>query len=247
MMSDGRAFFMRKLLLLGLFALCSSSFATQLTAISGTYRYVPDEAVKEHCKKHKQPIAKGELILRDDFSFSLAVNDQDGIQQTLGTYIVENDLVRFSVETGIGRDLPHVMRVGPRGLNGKGAAFSRVVVKTSSAGVKTVEIKSAVTAPVDVPAGRIEGTWNVFRNGAEDRTIRMTFTANGRFHFTGVGVSSAGEYAFEPETSIFVLTYREIDGQKLEEGVRISKRVLLEEEGASFTIEKCTYRRASSK
>lgn len=248
---------MRNLIFLGLFALTSLSSAAQLTSIVGGYRYVPDDSVKEHCRKHKLMVPKGELILRDNFTFCLAVNDQDGIQQTLGTYVIENDLVRFTVETGIGRDLPHVMRIGQRGLNGKGAAFSRIVVKTSPGGVATPEVKTPganpgatpvtvnVAIPASVPSSRIDGAWNVYRNGLEDRTIRMTFTANGRFKFTGVGVSSAGEYSFEPESSVFVLTYREIDGQKLQDGVRITKRILLEEEGTSFTIEKCTYRRAS--
>lgn len=241
---------MRRLLLLGLFALTSLSSA-QVQSIVGGYRYVPDDAVKEHCKKHKLIVPKGELILREDFTFSLAVNDQEGIQQTLGTYVVENDLVRFNVETGIGRDLPHVMRIGQRGLNGKGAAFSRIVVKSS--GVATTVVKETapvavnVSVPSAAPSGRIDGTWTVYRNGTEDRSIRMTFTANGRFKFTGVGVSSAGEYTFEPGSAIFTIIYREIDGQRIEEGLNLTKRILLEEEGTSFTIEKCVYRRASGR
>jgi hypothetical protein len=240
---------MRKLLLLGLFALTSLSSAVQVQSIVGSYRYVPDDAVKEHCRKHKLTVPKGELILREDFTFSLAVNDHDGIQQTLGTYVVENDLVRFNVETGIGRDLPHVLRVGQRGLNGKGAAYSRVVVKSSST-TPVVRPPVAVVEPITpapAPSGRIDGAWTAYRNGVEDRTIRMTFTPNGRFRFTGVGVSSAGEYRFDPESSIFTLTYREVDGQRLPDGGSFTKRVLLEEEGTSFTIEKCLYRRASGK
>lgn len=240
---------MRKLLLLGLFALTSLSSAAQLQSIAGSYRYVPDEAVKEHCRKHKLAVPKGELILRDDFTFGLAVNDNEGIQQTLGTYVVEGDLIRFNVETGIGRDLPHVMRIGPRGLNGKGAAFSRVVAKATATKtpVPTPSATVNVVVPAEAPAGRIDGAWTAYRNGIEDRTIRMTFTANGRFRFTGVGVSSAGEYRFDPESSTFTLTYREVDGQPLPDGGSFTKRILLEEEGTSFTIEKCLYRRASGK
>ncbi|MGV3615310.1 MAG: hypothetical protein ACO1SV_08250 [Fimbriimonas sp.] len=245
---------MRKFLVLGLFALCSLSSAAQTLAIVGGYRYVPDDAVKEHCRKHRLPLPKGELVLRDDFTFSLVVNDRDGVAKTLGTYVVENDLVRFTVEEGLGRDLPHVMRLSQRGMNGKGAAFSRIVVKVGGPGpIAAVKTVTPPPAPVVAPeppmaaGSRIEGVWTSYRNGLEDKSIKMTFFPSGRFKFTGLGVSSAGEYAFDPGSAIFVLTYREIDGQRLEDGVNISKRILLEEEGTSFTIEKFQYRRASGR
>jgi hypothetical protein len=231
---------MRGIFLLALGALSTSASSFEAPTATGSYRLVPDDAVREHCRKHRLPLPKGQLTLRSDRTFTLSVNDEDGVRRTYGSYAVEQDLVRFSVEDGLGQELPHVMRLGPRGLNGRGAAFARIMTTPKPAEVDAAPIE----APTPGPASRLEGTWTAARNGLEDPTIRMTFLPGGRFRFTGLGVSLAGEYAFQSESSLFILTYREIDGQRVEDTVHIVKRVLLEEEGASFTIEKYVYHRS---
>jgi hypothetical protein len=251
---------MRRFLLLGLCALSTIASAFEAQPAAGNYRFVPDDAIKEHCRKHKLPLPKGELVLRDDNTFTLSMNDEDGVHRTYGSYVVEKDLIRFSVEDGLGQELPHVMRLGPRGLNGRGAAFARSIAGSAPPAKPTTDPEVAPTAAPAAPlapkapmpptapttpmAGRLEGAWTASHNGIEDRTVRITFLPNGRFKYVGMGVSSAGEYAFEPESSLFVLTYREIDGQKVDDETHIVKRVLLEEEGTSFTIEKYVYYRS---
>ncbi len=241
----------RKLFLVGALLVSSVISFAQMLPIAGSYRYVPDDAVKDHCKRHKLQVPKGEIVLRDDRTFSLTINDSEGVHTTLGSYVVENDLVRFSVEEGLGRDLPSVMRLSKRGLNGKGAAYSRVVVKVQE-GATVEKVVTPPAPPIDVapPAtdgirGKTNGVWSVWRNGREDKTIRLTIR-DGKFKclmFMDGTLSSSGDVEYDDATNSFTLVYREVDGRPLSPDSFMRKKIYLEEEGTTFFIEKFQYRR----
>lgn len=207
----------------GIFAQVTPTVATP----SGYYTYNPNSETRAFCKKYKKPLPAGELVLSDDLTFSCKIKDSTGVRETLGTYAIEGDLVRFSVEVGLGQDIPHVMRFNGRGLLGPGVAFSKQAGKV---------------APEEIPG--VIGVANVvgingdyYGNG--DSKILLSFTGGKRFSYSGLGYKSSGEYTYDKETRTLKLIYRMIDGKKAE--FDMSKSIQVQEDG-TFTIERCVYR-----
>lgn len=228
-------------------SLCVVASAQQTLSAAGTYKFVPDPTVVEYNKRKKLEIPRGEIVLRDDYTFALTINDNEGIHRTLGRYSVEKDLVRFTVEEGDGNELPHLMRFSKRGLNGRGAAFTRVMGKLgpSKTPVPTEVVEEGPDVdPAKLFIDQLQGSWTAYRNEKEDRTIRLTVTGS-KWKFYGVGVSSGGELELDVDGHCFILVYKLVDGQPLEAGVNMRKRITFAEDGSGFVIEGCQYRKAS--
>lgn len=209
------------------FSLGIAASLSAQSAPNGYYSFNPNAETRAFCKKHKKPLPTGELVLSEDLTFSCKIKDATGIRETLGTYSVEADLVRFTVEVGLGQDLPHVMRFNGRGLVGQGAAFTR----------QNEKVAPAEIAGVIGVANLVEINGDYLGNG--DPKILLRFTGGKRFSYSGLGYSSSGEYTFDNATRTLKLIYRMIDGQKAE--FEMSKSILVQEDG-TFTIEKCLYK-----
>jgi hypothetical protein len=67
------------------------------------------------------------------------------------------------------------------------------------------------------------GQWTLRRNGSEDASVRFSFEPNGRFSYSGMQVSSKGTWKLEDDA--VVLVWSEIDGQPVESGFTIKRRV----------------------
>jgi hypothetical protein len=69
------------------------------------------------------------------------------------------------------------------------------------------------------------GNWTLRRNGSEDASVRFSFDSSGRFVYAGMQVSSKGSWKIEDDA--IVLVWSEIDGEPVEPGFTIRKRIPL--------------------
>lgn len=237
-----------------LVSLCTASFA-QITRAQGKYRYVPDIATVEYCNNHKIVAPKGELVLRENFTFTLAIANRDGVDLSQGLFSIKDDLVSFQVNEGRGEGLPHVMRLSKRGLNGRGAAFSLIAATGPETMVSSAEPPAtpisqlASTVPAPEPSiednqaliKSLDGTWCANRASGEDATIRFTIKRS-RWSFSGLGVSSSGVLEPGVAPSSFILLYKTVDGRAAEKEMR--RTVIFDPITNSFMIEGCEFRRS---
>lgn len=87
------------------------------------------------------------------------------------------------------------------------------------------------------------GSWTVWRDGKEDRSIRLTFTKDGNFVFKCSGAKSSGRYEMLDDR--IVLIYTKIDEDQVEPGT-MKKEIRLGADGMSFDIDVYHYCKASS-
>lgn len=240
---------MRHLLLLALAALSAASFATSgRNSATGTYRFVPDDATRAFCRRHRIELPTGKLVLREDRSFSLTITDDEGTHRTEGSYMLRDDAVEFTVEEGDGLDLPREMRLDDDGLTGGKGTFERQEAQRPVAPVRRPKVRlprvpepPVVQAPVR-PAMRMEsvaGTWSLRRNGSEDRSTRFTFLPDGSFRFVGMNAQSRGRYVCSGDG--IELIWTEIDGERVGAEGSVRKRIPFDADG--FYVDDYRYER----
>ncbi|AIE87142.1 hypothetical protein [Fimbriimonas ginsengisoli] len=219
-------------------ALAAVASATGQARIAvGKYKWVPAEDTISFYKRHKLPMPSAVLWMNASGVFRHVLTDDQGTDTTLGTYTVKADEITFKIETGDGVGLPRKMKLELDSISATGTSFLRD---------KKVQLTpTAPSAPAaDSMPDWVVGTWTLHRNGAEDSTTRFSFTSNGTFRYKGLGGTSAGTFTVS-DTGID-LFYSEIDGEPVDQGVKMHKTLPLLEEKAAFMVDTYRYEKSSA-
>lgn len=245
---------MRKFaLIFGLAALSAASFASFSPRVAGSYRLVPNDETRQFCQRHHIALPTGRLTLREDNSFSLIVEDDEGTMRTRGDYEVEDRQVYFDVREGDTLHLPSSMRIDEEGLFGRGTEYDRVIDPP------IVRPAPPVTPPVVTPvipvrpvtplyeqgvhASSIEGTWTLRGKKGEDASTRFTFRPDGTFRYRGESSASYGKYCLVQGG--IELTWLEVDGAPLERGVTMRKTLPFAYSAEAFYVDTYRYERSN--
>jgi hypothetical protein len=162
------------------------------------YTMVLSEEARRFCQSLGVPEPSGRLVLRSDSTFRLSSLRGASERMTRGKYtLAEGSIALASEEDGS-------VSIGTYG-------DERVVL-----GGFTYQRLASTFKP---------GLWTLRRNGAEDETVHFTFDAKGGFSYSGMQLSSKGHWALEEDS--LVLTWTEIDGQPVERGFVVRKRIPL--------------------
>lgn len=88
----------------------------------------------------------------------------------------------------------------------------------------------------------VAGSWTVWRNGQEDRSIKLSFGKDGSFIFNCPGARSSGKYVLDGNH--LSLLYTKVDDEDVPLGT-MKKEIVLSDDGSSYDIDVYHYSRAT--
>lgn len=230
-------------------AIATAGMAAKPPQAVGVYRLIPTAEYRKFCEKHSLPLPEGSIMLQPKGIFDYIHQDDIGITETRGSYIVaKGNKVVFTIEVGKGVGLPHTMLLSDAGLKADTLVYLRTdLTPGTSAGAAAVTPTFGATTQAAIPTPTpgdhsLEGTWTLRKGEREDVTTRFVLNADMTFHFYGNGASSSGRYSYS-ETGI-ELIYLAIDEIPLEAGVHMHKTLLWDEFQKGFQLDTYHYRKA---